>query len=89
MAAPGSQGEQRPWRAGIGRGPQEVASLLTRTRLSQGSQDEGFSRGDPGGDKQRGREQNGKFLSCWPKGKFHFRSNRRLIPLLVGGGFGH
>lgn len=84
-AAPGSQREQRPWRAGTGRDPRESASLLTRTRLSQGCQDEHFSRGDPGVVSRGVMEQNGKFLGCWPKGKFHSRSNRRLMPLLVEG----
>lgn len=55
------------------------------TRLRASAAAMGALHGRSRGGKQRGREWNRRFLGCWPKGKLHFRSNRRLMPLLMEG----
>lgn len=99
MATPGLQREQRPWGAGTGTDPQPAQAETPRklllyllgpgfsreTRLRASAATMGALQGRSRGGKQQGREWNRRFLGCWPKGKLHFRSNRRLMPLLVEG----
>lgn len=97
MATPGLQREQRPWTTGTSRDTQPAQAETFRklllyflgpgfcreARLKASAAAMGAVQGRSRGGKQWGREWNGRFWGCWPKGKFHFRSNRRLIPLLV------